>query len=457
MSKIQAHILIIDDDPDLLHTARFILKPYFTKVEVESNPQQINFLLSNNQFDVVLLDMNYTVGVTSGKEGLFWLKQIKEANEQTQVVMMTAYGDLSLAVEAMKLGAIDFVVKPWENEKLRATVQTAVKLRQSEQKVQNLEEQQEALQKATLDQQSILIGSSDAMKNVLSQVDKVAATDANVLILGENGTGKELVAQAIHTHSLRVAQPFIKVDLGAVTESLFESELFGHKKGAFTDAKSDRTGRIKLANKGSLFLDEIGNLSSSMQAKLLSVLQNRIVTPVGSDQQIPIDIRLICATNQPLKEMVKEQSFREDLLYRINTIEIEIPPLRDRQNDIAELLTHFVQLYGKKYRRDNLSFDESLVAHLKKHDWPGNVRELQHAVERAIIMSSESQLTKEDFSLKTNVPVLTDDQLNLDELEKHTIQKALEKHQMNMSKTAKELGIGRTTLYRKLQKHQLDN
>ncbi len=353
MPKTTAQLLVIDDDPDVLHTARFVLKPYFTSITVESNPQQINYLLSHQRFDVILLDMNYTVGVISGKEGLFWLKTIKKVSSGTQVVLMTAYGEMKLAIEAMKLGAMDFVIKPWENEKLIATVHAAVTVSTAKNEVRELKQYQQALSNALNASEVALIGNSTAMQHVLSQITKVAGTDANVLVLGENGTGKELVAHLVHQHSLRSRAPFIKVDLGSITETLFESELFGHKKGAFTDAKSDRTGRFKLANKGSLFLDEIGNLSSAMQAKLLSVLQHKRITPVGSDTEEPIDIRLISATNQPLEEMIAKNQFREDLRYRINTVEIYIPPLRNRMDDLPLLLNHFITIYSKNTERND--------------------------------------------------------------------------------------------------------
>lgn len=456
MSKTTAHLLVIDDDPDVLHTARFVLKPYFTKITVESNPQQISYLIAKEKYDVVLLDMNYTVGATSGKEGLFWLKSIKSSSPNTQVVMMTAYGDLKLAVEAMKLGALDFVIKPWENEKLIATIQTAVKLRSTEKEVYELKQHQQALNEAFIENQVTLIGGSDEMKQVTSQINKVAATDANVLILGENGTGKELVAQAIYQQSLRSTKSFIKVDLGALTESLFESELFGHKKGSFTDAKADRTGRFKLSNNGTLFLDEIGNLSSAMQSKLLSALQNRSITPVGSNEEESIDIRLISATNQSLQTMISEGQFREDLLYRINTIEIHIPALRSRIEDIPQLLDHFIDLYTKRYRKNTIRYEEKVIRHLQKYQWPGNIREFQHAVERAIIMSNGLKLSPEDFLLKKTNGAEKEEALNLDELEKKAIQKALNQYRGNMSKAAKELGIGRTTLYRKLEKHKIN-
>ena len=454
MSKIQAKILVIDDDADVLHTARFILKPEFESISTESNPNQLNYLIANEQYDVVLLDMNYTVGSTSGKEGLFWLKHIKENKPETEVVMMTAYGDLKLAVEAMKLGAMDFIVKPWENEKLIATVASAVKLKQSQQEVQRLQTHQKELNRS-LSEEINIIGDSDAIKEVHRQIRKVAATDANVLILGENGTGKELVAQAIHHYSYRVNQPFIKIDLGSITESLFESELYGHKKGAFTDAKSDKMGRIVLADNGSLFLDEIGNLSMAMQAKLLSVLQNREVVPVGSNEKISVNIRLISATNQLLDEMISHGEFREDLLYRLNTITIQLPPLRDRTSDIPLLVNHYLNHFGKKYRKETIKPNKTLLDQLSKYHWPGNVRELQHAVERAVIMADSDTLEFTDFAFREGQSNIELDELNLDILEKSAIEKAIKKFNGNMSKAAKELGIGRTTLYRKMEKHNI--
>ena len=454
MTKTTAHILIIDDDSDVLHTARFILKPEFSKITIESNPNQLNYLIANEVYDVVLLDMNYTVGSTSGREGLYWLRQIKEEKPETEVVMMTAYGDLKLAVEAMKLGAMDFVVKPWENEKLIATVSSAVKLRQSQQEVQRLQSHQEAMND-TMSEGTYLIGSSLVMQEVFMQINKVAGTDANVLILGENGTGKELVAQAIHHQSKRTKKSFIKIDLGSITGSLFESELFGHKKGAFTDAKTDRMGRITLANNGTLFLDEIGNLDTSMQAKLLSVLQNREILPVGGNEPVAVDLRLISATNQHLTEMVKKGDFREDLLYRLNTISIQLPSLRDRKEDIQLLLNHYIEVYSKKYRKEIFHKGKELVEFLTQYHWPGNVRELQHAVERAIIMSDSKSLKPYDFMIGPSEPAVEPVALNLDALEKITIEKAIKQNLGNMSKAAKALGIGRTTLYRKMEKHNI--
>ncbi|TRX62635.1 sigma-54-dependent Fis family transcriptional regulator [Fulvivirga sp. M361] len=452
MDKVNAHILIVDDDPDLLHTARIVLKPLFSSITTESNPQQLNYLIGHQPFDVVVLDMNYTIGATSGKEGLFWLKHIKQKKPDQQVVMITAYGDIKLAVAAMKAGATDFVVKPWENEKLQATVMSAFKHSSSKKELENLKTEQRSLKKFISSSENELIGNSIAMRETFRVIRKVASTDANVLVLGENGTGKELVAQAIHQRSGRSEEAFIKVDLGAIPESLFESELFGHKKGAFTDARENRQGRFELANNGTLFLDEIGNLSLPMQAKLLTVLQSREVVRVGENVPIPINCRVIAATNGNLHEMVSTKEFREDLLYRLNTVELVLPALRERMDDIPLLTQHFLNNYTQRYRKSTIELTDQALEHLSGYTWPGNVRELQHAVERAVIMAEGDQLDADDFLLnpKAVTPVHS---LNLDDMEKAAIERAIQKNQGNISKAAKELGLGRTTIYRKLDKY----
>ena len=452
MDKVNAHILIVDDDPDLLHTARIVLKPLFSSITTESNPQKLNYLIGHQSYDVVILDMNYTIGATSGKEGLFWLKHIKQKKPDQQVVMITAYGDIKLAVEAMKAGATDFVVKPWENEKLQATVMSAFNHSRSKKELENLKTGQQSLKKLISSPENELIGNSPAMRETFKVIRKVAVTDANVLVLGENGTGKELVAQAIHQGSGRSEEAFIKVDLGAIPESLFESELFGHKKGAFTDARENRQGRFELANNGTLFLDEIGNLSLPMQAKLLTVLQSREVVRVGENVPIPINCRVIAATNGNLHEMVSAKEFREDLLYRLNTVELVLPALRERMDDIPLLTQHFLNSYTQKYRKSTIELTDKALEHLSGYAWPGNVRELQHAVERAVIMAEGDQLDADDFLLnpKAVTPVHS---LNLDEMEKVAIERAIQKNQGNISKAAKELGLGRTTIYRKLDKY----
>lgn len=453
MDKQEAHILIIDDDKDVLHTAKVVLKPHFSKITTESNPEKLGYLVNHNVYDVILLDMNYTAGLTSGKEGLFWLKRIVDINPQQQVVMMTAYGDLKLAVEAMKVGAADFIVKPWENEKFQATIQAAFKHSLSKKEVVELKNKQSRINEILVAPDSQIIGSSVAIQNIFKTIDKVAPTDANILILGENGTGKELVAKQIHQKSDRAQQPFVKVDLGSISESLFESELFGHKKGAFTNAHEDRTGRFLLADKGTLFLDEIGNLSLPMQAKLLTAIQSKIITPVGSDQSLNIDCRIITATNENLTHLVEKKLFREDLLYRINTVEITLPPLRDRKGDIKQLANHFLQIYCSKYRK-HLKLSNDGLSHLENYPWLGNIRELRHAMERAVIMADEEQLKADDFLLKVNtVGKSLGSSLKITEVEKETIEEAINKHHGNMSKAAAELGLGRTTLYRKMEKY----
>jgi len=454
MKQEEAHILVIDDDTDVLHTARIVLKPLFSKITTESNPEQIGYLINQNRYDVILLDMNYTAGATSGKEGLFWLKRIIETHADQQVIMMTAYGDLKLAVEAMKVGAADFVVKPWENEKFQATIQAAFNHSQAKREISSLKKKQSSIQEMLTTPDSEIIGSSEAMQHIYNTIEKVAQTDANVLILGENGTGKELIAKALHQNSSRSSEVFIKVDLGAIAESLFESELFGHKKGAFTDAKESRTGRFILADGGTLFLDEIGNLSLSMQAKLLTTIQSKMVTPVGSDEAHATDCRIIAATNENINHLVANKRFREDLLYRINTVEITVPPLRERVSDIPLLATHYLKKNNQKYRKE-LTISEKAESLLKEHLWPGNVRELQHAIERAVIMAEDSELQPSDFLLKLggNTPKSKSETLKLEEVEKETIEEAIKRSAGNLSQAAKELGLGRTTLYRKMDKY----
>ena len=453
--KVSGKVLFVDDDIDVLHTVRMILNPYFAEVVVLTEPDKIPDLLLENNFDVIVLDMNFSFGQTSGKEGLFWLRKIKSIDPEAHVLMNTAYGDIQLAVEAMKEGAIDFLVKPWEQEKLLATVQSVYELSQAKKENKNLTQIKNALS-SDLDQPfGELISKSKSMLPVFEAIKKVAATDANVLILGENGTGKELVARSIHRKSNREGM-FINVDLGAIPESLFESELFGHKKGAFTDAKDERLGRFEMANTGSLFLDEIGNLNLNLQSKLLSVIQNREVFKVGSSQASKIDIRLICATNKPIYQMLARDEFRQDLLYRINTVEITLPPLRNRTEDIPALANHFLLLYTKKYNKQNQRFSEIAIRKMQLYSWPGNIRELQHLVERAVIMNEGSQI--EEHSIMLNIPAESDDSVknfHIKNIEKEAIQKALKAVNWNMTEAAKILGYGRSTLYRKMKKYEL--
>ncbi|MEJ2635438.1 MAG: sigma-54 dependent transcriptional regulator [Calditrichia bacterium] len=458
MNRKFGKVLVVDDDEDVLLAASLLLKKHISLVHTEKNPEMIPVLLKNESYDVILLDMNFTRDVTSGSEGYFWLNKILQIDPAAVVILITAYGDVEMAVRAVKEGAVDFILKPWQNEKLLATVSAALQLRQSRLEVDQLRLQQKQLS-ADMDHQfQDIIGSSPAMQNVFSAIGKVAATDANVLILGENGTGKELIARAIHRQSLRADKVFISVDMGAISETLFESELFGHMKGAFTDAREDRAGRFEIASGGTLFLDEIGNLPLALQAKLLTVLQSRQVIRVGSNKPRPIDIRLICATNLPIYEMVNQNKFRQDLLYRINTVEIHIPPLRERIEDVPLLVEHFLGIYAKKYNKPRKRLAPATLKKLENYQWPGNVRELQHAIERALIMSDSQALQPHDFFFsapENRESTLVFDDYNLEKVEKVVIRKTLSKHGGNVSKAAQELGLTRTSLYRRMEKYGL--
>ncbi len=459
IEKIAAKVLIVDDDKDVLLAARLFLKQYVEVVHTEENPENLPNLINSENYDLVLLDMNFAPDATSGKEGFHWLNKILEIDPSIVVILITGYGDIELAVQGIKEGATNFLLKPWENKKLLATIKTSMQLRQSKVELQDLRSKQKVLMADQNQPFVTIIGSSPAMQRVLAAAQKVAVTEANVLILGENGTGKELIARAIHRDSRRKDEVFISVDLGAITETLFESELFGFKKGAFTDAKEDRAGRFEAANKGTIFLDEIGNLSLSLQSKLLSVLQNRTVVRLGTNREIPIDIRLVCATNMPLYQMVKEGKFRQDLLYRINTVEIHVPALRERLEDIPTLLDHFLEIYCRKYKLTQRRVSEDTIARLRKHDWPGNIRELQHSVERAVIMSDSTVLQPHDFFLSTSGDEKSDtldlDNMNLEEAERMLVRKVVDKHGGNISKAAKELGLTRASLYRRIEKYGL--
>jgi DNA-binding NtrC family response regulator len=455
----QGKILIVDDNEDLLKAAKMHLKRHFAQVDIEKNPEAIPALMNNEDYDVILLDMNFTKDVSSGREGYYWLEKILEIDPSSVVVLITAYGDIQMAVKAIKAGATDFVLKPWENEKLLATLFSAMRLRETKDEVANLKIKNHEINQALNDRFKEIIGQSAAMQKIFSTIERVAKTDANVLILGENGTGKEVIARAIHRNSSRQNETFAAVDLGSITETLFESELFGHKKGAFTDAKEDRAGRFELANNGTLFLDEIGNLSMPLQAKLLTVLQNRKVSRVGANKDVAIDIRLICATNMPLYEMVKDNRFRQDLLYRINTIEIEIPPLRERFEDIPLLANHFLKHYAAKYEKNVARISDGAMTRMHKHSWPGNIRELQHAIERAVILSNSAVLQPEDFNFNVSNgkedSQLSLEQYNLEEVEKLLIRKVLKKYNGNITQAASELGLTRSSLYRRLEKYGL--
>jgi two-component system response regulator HydG len=453
MSLKKASILAIDDDPDVLTAVRLLLRTEVKEIITEKNPEQLPYLLNKGEIDLVLLDMNFNASINTGNEGIYWLQRIKAIKPETSVVMITAYGDIDLAVRSLKEGASDFVVKPWHNEKLLSTLTNV--LRNREQHKTNVT----GMRVQPGNTSPAMIGESEVMQDIFYKIDKIAPTDANILILGENGTGKDLIATAIHEQSLRANKPFIKVDVGSLTESLFESELFGHKKGAFTDAREDRIGRFESANSGTLFLDEIGNISLQQQAKLLSVLQNRQVTRLGTNQPMPIDIRLICATNIPLSELANESRFRKDLIYRINTVEITVPPLRKRKEDILLLARHFARIYANKYLKPNIQFHSSALDKLQQYPFPGNVRELQYTIERAIIMSDSEMIQAADLLFSpiesATDEVQEDEVFKLSTMEKNTILRVIDKHNGNISKAAKELGLTRTALYRRLSKYDI--
>ena len=451
MNVKNATILIIDDDTDVLTAVKLLLKTEVKEVVTEKNPENIRHLLSKYHFDLILLDMNFNSSINTGNEGIYWLKKIREFGSKAEVIMITAYGDIDLAVRSLKESATDFMVKPWHNEKLVDCIKRTLK-----------EKGKFSDDRSQTDSSVIgkeLIGCSEVMKDIFFKIEKIAPTDANILVLGENGTGKDLIAKAIHQNSLRAKKPFIKVDVGALTESLFESELFGHKKGAFTGANEDREGRFEAANGGTLFLDEIGNITLQQQSKLLSILQNRQVIRLGSNIPVNIDIRLVCATNVPLTELANENRFRKDLIYRINTVEITVPPLRKRGNDIILLAHHFANIYAKKYLKPQLEFDAKANEKLKEYPFPGNVRELQYTMERAVIMSEGERLTASDliFSPIESIDKREEEpkELNLSSVEKNTILRVIEKHAGNISKAAKELGLTRTALYRRLSKYDI--
>lgn len=450
-----ARILIVDDDRDVLESARMFLKQEFTSIDIEEDPRRIPDLLGKNDYDVILLDMNFSKGVNDGDEGFYWLEKIVGLDPQAVVILITAYAEVDLAVQAMKFGAADFVMKPWKNQKLLATVIAAVRIRRSGLEVARLKETQERLANDISDPYSGFVGESPAIQRVHEIIHRVAGTDADVLILGENGTGKELVAREIHRQSHRRSNVFMSVDLGALSESLFESELFGHVKGAFTDARQDKPGRFELAAGGTLFLDEIGNLTLPLQAKLLTVLQHRRVQRLGSAKEIKVDFRLICATNMALNEMVVEKKFRQDLLYRINTVEIRVPPLRERVEDIPLLAGYFLSQYSMKYKRDDMRIEKSVMNRLKKYAWPGNIRELQHAVERAVILTDGKSIDTTDVLIggPPALPEKKSQSLTMEEMEKQFILQSIQDHDGNISSTAKTLGMTRPALYRRMKKH----
>ncbi|KPK87909.1 MAG: AAA family ATPase [Bacteroides sp. SM23_62_1] len=450
-------LLIVEDHKNVLKALVQLLEPEFGSVFSLTNPNLIPGQIAENSIDVVLLDMNFSGGLNRGDEGIHWLHKILEHDKDIVVVMITAYGDVELAVKAMKMGATDFILKPWDNEKLLATMTSAYKLRQSRLEIKTLRNKQIHLNRDIEKQYDILIGSSPAMLGVYKTIQKVASTQTNVLLLGENGTGKELIAREIHKQSRRANEIFVSVDMGSLSESLFESEIFGHVKGAFTDAKEDRAGRFEIASGGTLFLDEIGNLSVAMQAKLLAVLQNHTITRLGSNIPVDIDIRLICATNKDLKMLISENLFREDLYYRINTIEIVIPPLRDRGEDTLQLADYFLRRYCEKYDRSPLKLSGKSIDILMKYKWPGNIRELKHTIEKAVILSDSNVLKPEDilFSQLKTPSIPEQKQMALQDIEKHAIKNALENNRGNIARAAKELGLSRQTVYNKIVKYKL--
>jgi DNA-binding NtrC family response regulator len=452
-----AKILIIDDDRDVLESARMFLKQDFSAVSIEENPARIPALLREREYDVILLDMNFKKGVNDGEEGFHWLSQILAFDPNAVVILITAYGEIDLAVKAMKNGATDFILKPWKNQKLLGTMNAALQLRASKNQVTKLQVTQANLNEEIQSHYADIIGESPAIKRIHEMIERVAPTDADVLILGENGTGKELVARALHRRSNRKSNAFISVDLGAITETLFESELFGHVKGAFTDARQDKAGRFEIAAGGTIFLDEVGNLTLPLQAKLLTVLQQRVIQPVGSSKAIAVDVRLISATNLSLHEMTAEKKFRQDLLYRLNTVEIRIPSLRERSEDIPLLADHFLQVYGKKYKRPGMKIDKAVLIRMKKYDWPGNIRELQHAIERAVILNEDKIIRNAELVVGSNSLYRKNEltEFTMEEMEKQFILQTLDRHRGNVSHAALALGMTRTALYRRMKKHHL--
>jgi DNA-binding NtrC family response regulator len=448
---------VVDDNKNVLTALRILLESYFETVTLLSSPNQLLSVLKDVSPDVVLLDMNFSAGINTGNEGLYWLTEVKKQDAGLPVVLFTAYADIDLAVNALKQGASDFVVKPWDNAKLIATLQSAYALRQSRKEVKQLREKQDVLSGELSKTQDVCWGNSSIMQDMHHLIAKVAKTDANILITGENGTGKEVFAREIHRLSARKNEVLITVDMGAITETLFESELFGHLKGAFTDAKADRAGKFEAANEGTLFLDEIGNLSYPLQAKLLNALQSRQVVRIGGNKPIPVNIRLICATNRDLHQSVRNGEFREDLLYRINTIQVEIPPLRERGSDIPLLANFFLHKYADKYGKGKMSLHPETVQTMKAYHWPGNVRELQHTIEKAVILSDANELQPSDFYLKKqDYDKVNLEYMTLEEAERVLIQNSIKRNSDNMSAVATELGITRPTLYNKIKKYNLD-
>jgi two-component system, NtrC family, response regulator HydG len=446
-------ILIVDDDHDVLYTAKLVLRGMFEIVDTIDSPGLIPGCLKKNKYDAILLDMNFTRGSTSGREGMEWLWKILQIDQEARVFMTTAYGEINLAVQAMKAGAVDFIIKPWNKERLVTSISNTVNPGSRQWGVGKARDKKSGEENSGRLKYPDIISRSFKIAQIKETIKTVAPTDANILIMGENGTGKELVALALHYESLRKEKAFVHVDLGAIPETLFEAELFGHTRGAFTDAKDERTGRFETASGGTLFLDEIGNLSLPLQAKILTAVQNREVVRIGSNHPVPVNVRLICATNMPLYQMAESTDFRQDLLYRINTIEIELPPLRDRKEDISLIADYYLRIYSETYGKKGIMFKAETMSKLEEYHWPGNIRELAHSVERAVILCKSCSLTPDDFILKIKNPAVRkteEPMIRVDDYEKKAINNALEKHGGNLSKAAYDLGIARSTLYRKI-------
>lgn len=455
MAVRQGKILVIDDNEDILFTLKMLLRPLAESVTTSTNPKEINRLVSTTKYNVILLDMNFTADAVSGKEGFYWLERIREISPETVVILITAYSDTEKAVRAIKAGATDFIPKPWQNEKMLATISSALELSLRRSEVQTLKEQKSVL--TTAEPKVEVIGESPVMEQIFRTLDKLKHADANILLQGENGTGKDLIAYTLHQQSPRNQEAFVAIDLGSIPHNLFESELFGYEKGAFTDAGKSKSGRFEIASGGTLFLNEIGNLPLMLQSKLLTVIEQQKINRLGSTKETPIDVRLICATNTDLHAAVSDGNFRQDLLYRINTIELFIPPLRERGNDVSLLADHFLKRYSLKYKKEIDGFSREARQLLKQYHWPGNVRELQHVIERAVILSDQKKLQYDDFMLRTPVASYREkeEKFNLEELEKNTIQEALLHCSGNLTQAADLLGITRTSLYRRLEKYGL--
>jgi len=445
MRKKQTQILIVDDQEEILFSLKMILKKQFETIFAANSPKKIISILCENQIDIVLLDMNYRIGYEDGREGIHWLKEIKQISPQTTVILMTAFGKIETAVEGLKIGAFDYILKPWDNEKLLTTINSAIK--------KNKRKTKNSITKP--EEKLYFIGNSAKIKGAYSIAEKVAKTDANVFILGENGTGKFVFAKFIHENSVRKENPFVHIDLGSLSETLFESELFGYAKGAFTDAKTDTAGRFEMASGGTIFLDEIGNIPLHLQTKLLNVLQTKTITRLGESKSRPIDVRIISATNSDIKTEVKNKNFREDLLYRINTMEIVLPPLRERKEDIKPMAEFLLNQIGEKYNQYELSFEENTIFYLEKYPWRGNIRELENKIERAIILAESKIISLKDLNLLDYEDFQVSDENPLSEMEKKAIEKSLMKNSGNISKTAEELGLSRASLYRRMEKYGL--